>query len=116
MKHNTAPPLIHILADVCSALDTPIENVLSKSRKRAFAWPRHIFCYVAFFYTGHSITEISKIVGGRDHTTAIHSRNTVADYINKNDSDFMLIWERYKETSAIWAQLKFMRVTRSIHA
>ena len=106
-------PLELLLADVCRALEVPVDKVLSSSRKREYAWPRHIFCYVAFFYTQHAITSISGIVGGRDHTTAAHSRDTVATYIEKNDSEFMLMWEKYKEASICFKQLKLIRLSRS---
>lgn len=106
-------PLEILLEDVCRALEVPVDKVLSSSRKREHAWPRHIFCYVAFFYTKHTITSISSLVGARDHTTAGHSRDTVATYIEKNDGEFMLVWEKYKEASICFKQLKIIRISRS---
>lgn len=53
------------------------------------------------------------MIGARDHTTVCHSRDTAATYIEKNDGDFMLMWEKYKEDSICFKQLKLIRVSRS---
>ena len=51
----------------------------TKNRKRDIVKPRQIFMYLAMETEDYSLMEIGKFTGGFDHTTVIHSCNTVRD-------------------------------------
>lgn len=55
----------------------PIEKIKSKSRKRELVICRQICFRIMKQKTRLSLKSIAEILGGRDHTTAIHSINTI---------------------------------------
>lgn len=56
-----------------------IETMKKKSRKRHIVWPRQVCMYLMAYYTAIPYKGIGEIFGGKDHTTAMHSRQTVED-------------------------------------
>jgi len=66
-----------ILEKVCSHYGVTQQNVFSKSRKRDFVQVRQISMYLAQKYTRMPAGRIGQLIGGRDHSTVIHSCNTV---------------------------------------
>ena len=50
----------------------------SKSRKHDIVLVRQISMYLAQKYTKMPASRIGKLVGGRDHSTVIHSCNTIS--------------------------------------
>lgn len=57
------------------------EQIKGKSRERFVTYPRHICIYLIQKYTTMSLKDIALIFGGRDHSTAIHSINTLKDWL-----------------------------------
>ncbi|MBX3044927.1 MAG: chromosomal replication initiator protein DnaA [Candidatus Kapabacteria bacterium] len=55
--------------------------LISKSRKHAIALPRHIAIYLTKSLTTTPLKGIGAEFGGRDHSTILHSCQTVDDYI-----------------------------------
>ena len=66
-----------ILEKVCNHYGVSQQNVFSKSRKRNFVQVRQVSMYLAQKYTKMPAGRIGQLIGGRDHSTVIHSCNTV---------------------------------------
>lgn len=60
-------------------------DLISTRRARAIARPRQIAMALAKELTEHSLPEIGRAFGGRDHTTVIHACRRIAD-LRKSDS------------------------------
>ena len=66
-----------ILDKVCNHFNVEQQHVFSKSRKRDFVMVRQISMYLAQKYTKMPASRIGQLIGGRDHSTVIHSCSTV---------------------------------------
>lgn len=66
-----------ILEKVCNHYHVQQQNVFSKSRKRDYVMVRQISMYFAQKYTKMPASRIGHLIGGRDHSTVIHSCSTV---------------------------------------
>ena len=66
-----------ILEKVCHHYGVSQQNVFSKSRKRDFVQVRQISMYLAQKYTKMPASRIGQLIGNRDHSTVIHSCNTI---------------------------------------
>lgn len=62
-----------ILETVCHHFGVTTTAVNSKSRKRELVTARQVSMYLAQKYTRMPASRIGKLVGGRDHSTVIHS-------------------------------------------
>jgi chromosomal replication initiator protein len=107
--HFTGKPITmelakHALRDMLAAQDkqVSIENIqktvaeyyklrasdmLSAKRSRSIARPRQVAMALAKELTKHSLPEIGKAFGGRDHTTVLHATRTIK---NLRDADATL--------------------------
>ncbi len=72
---------------VCEYYDVPYEKLQQKTRKREIVQARQITMYLAKAFTKNSLKTIGEHFGGRDHTTVIHSCQTVKDLMD-TDSVF----------------------------
>ncbi len=66
-----------ILEKVCQHFGVSQQNVYSKSRKRDYVQVRQISMYLAQKYTKMPASRIGQLIGGRDHSTVLHSCNAV---------------------------------------
>ena len=66
-----------ILECVCAHFHVDAEAVNSKSRKRELVVPRQVSMYLAQKHTKMPAARIGKLVGGRDHSTVLHSCSQV---------------------------------------
>ena len=71
---------------VCDYYKISIELIQGKTRKREIVQARQITMYLAKAFTKNSLKCIGEHFGGRDHTTVIHSCQTVKDLM---DTDSM---------------------------
>ncbi len=78
---------------VCDFYGIPYDKLQAKTRKREIVQARQISMYLAKQFTKNSLKNIGDHFGGRDHTTVIHSCQTVKDLM---DTD-TLIREQVKE-------------------
>jgi len=62
-----------ILETVCSHFNVTSSAVSSRSRKHEYVIARQVSMYLAQKYTKMPASRIGKLVGGRDHSTVIHS-------------------------------------------
>ena len=57
--------------------NTTYKDLIGKSRKKELVWPRQIAIYIIRKDIGTSYPGIGNELGGRDHTTAMHSYNKI---------------------------------------
>lgn len=67
---------------VCEYFDVPFDKLQQKTRKREIVQARQITMYLAKAFTKNSLKTIGEHFGGRDHTTVIHSCQTVKDLMD----------------------------------
>src|SRR6186713_3191533 len=99
------PPLLDLLEDVCATQNIPVSSVISPTRTKDIKTTRHIFCYVACFYTKYTCELIGQTIGNRDHTTVINSRDVVKNMLDTNDAEFMEKWKQFKLSSKYFSNL-----------
>ncbi|MGA1331498.1 MAG: chromosomal replication initiator protein DnaA [Bacteroidia bacterium] len=68
-----------IQAMVCEYFDLPVDLLRASTRKREVVQARQISMYFAKKMTKYSLKAIGEYFGGRDHSTVIHSCQTVED-------------------------------------
>lgn len=88
-----------ILEKVSSHYNVTTENINSRSRKRDFVTARQVSMYLAQKYTKMPASRIGKLVGGRDHSTVIHSCTQVEQRLKvdkKFSEDLMSIENSFK--------------------
>ncbi|MBP3251164.1 MAG: chromosomal replication initiator protein DnaA [Prevotella sp.] len=66
-----------ILEVVCRHYGVSQQNVFSKSRKRDYVQVRQVSMYLAQKYTKMPASRIGQLIGGRDHSTVLHSCSAV---------------------------------------
>ena len=66
-----------ILEKVCGHYNVTQQNVFSRSRKRDYVIVRQVSMYFAQKYTKMPASRIGQLIGGRDHSTVIHSCSAV---------------------------------------
>jgi chromosomal replication initiator protein len=70
---------------VCDYFDLPYDKLLQKTRKREIVQARQITMYLSKIFTKNSLKTIGNHFGGRDHTTVIHSCQTVKDLMDTDN-------------------------------
>jgi len=91
-----------ILDKVCRHYGVTADDVFSKSRKREYVTVRQVSMFLAQKYTRMPAARIGKLIGGRDHSTVIHSCSQVEIRL-KLDRNF------YDEVSSIENSFKLKR-------
>jgi chromosomal replication initiator protein len=71
----------YILDIVCRHFDITKFEIVSTSRKRNFVLPRHVVCHLVKKYTLLALKDIGWFMGGRDHSTIIHSIRAIDNLI-----------------------------------
>src|SRR5688572_11279019 len=74
--------IVTIQKMVCDYFDVHYDKLLQKTRKREIVQARQISMYLAKAFTKNSLKTIGEHFGGRDHTTVIHSCQTVKDLMD----------------------------------
>jgi len=70
---------------VARQFDTPVEELLSKSRKRTVAFPRQIAMYLTRKLTSEPLNDIGRSFN-RDHSTVVHAIRVISEAINRSGS------------------------------
>ena len=84
----TKDEILQIIAYECSV---SAEDIVAKTRKTEVVNGRFIFCGIMKEYFGYSLKKIGEFVGGRDHTTIIHSVEKYHDrYQNEEHYRFLV--------------------------
>ena len=76
-----------IIRIVCTHYDVTEQQIKGPLRKREIVLPRQIIMYLADKHIRMPASRIGRCVGGRDHSTVLHSLHLIADKIKK-DQDF----------------------------
>jgi chromosomal replication initiation ATPase DnaA len=76
--------LSNVLEAVVEISGVPPYQVIGKSRMKEIAMARHLFCYMARLHTNASQFAIGEFLGGRHHSTVIHSIRTANDMLDTN--------------------------------
>ena len=66
-----------ILEKVCQHFGVTQQEIMSKSRKRGYVQVRQVSMYLAQKYTKMPASRIGQLIGGRDHSTVIHSCSAI---------------------------------------
>lgn len=70
-------------------------DLQQKSRKRELCFARHISIYLHAKQHVFTLVKIGQMYGWRDHTTAIHSRDLIKDFIESENSEEGVIIRRF---------------------
>lgn len=73
------------------------QQIESKSRKRELVLYRQLFCYFMMKSKAFSLKSVGELIGNRDHTTVIHSVNTIQDLIDINDWQVVTSYNKIKQ-------------------
>ena len=66
-----------VIEAICKYFSIGKRVLLSESRMQKFALPRQILMYILRTDLGLQLTEVGRLVGGRDHTTVMHAVDKV---------------------------------------
>ena len=75
-----------ILEKVCKHYGVTQQEVMSKSRKRDYVQVRQVSMYLAQKYTKMPASRIGQLIGGRDHSTVLHSCSTIEQRLKVDHS------------------------------
>jgi len=82
---NRMVTIENIQKTVAQFFKVKMDDLLSSGRSRSIARPRQVAMSLAKELTNHSLPEIGKAFGGRDHTTVIHACRKIAE-LREEDS------------------------------
>ncbi len=94
-KKNLTPK--NLLDTVASYYDIPVADLLGKCREKRLSFPRQIIMYLMREELSSSYPTIGRMMGGRDHTTAIHAYTKIQGDLREDDKlkhDLELIKQR----------------------
>ena len=74
-----------IIAAVAGYYRMSENDLTGKSKKKEIVIPRQICCYLMYELLSIPYDSIGKEIGGRDHTTIMHSRNKIEELCRLND-------------------------------
>ncbi len=80
---------------VCGHFNVSLAELKSKSRSKNISLPRQVFSYLARQNTDTSLPEIGKFLGGRDHSTIIHSCKKIETEL-KSNNEISLAFQQIK--------------------
>ena len=75
-----------IMEKVCGHYKVTQQQVFSRSRKRDYVLVRQISMYLTQKYTKMPASRIGQLIGGRDHSTVIHSCSTIEQRLKVDKS------------------------------
>ena len=94
-KKNLTPK--NLLDTVAAYYDIPVADLLGKCREKRLSFPRQIIMYLMREELASSYPTIGRMMGGRDHTTAIHAYTKIQGDLREDDKlkhDMELIRQR----------------------
>lgn len=77
-----------IIRKVCEFMQVKESQVLSKSREYKMVMTRFLIvdCLLKQRSNKYTLKEIGQMLGGRDHTTVIHSRDALRDWVYTDET------------------------------
>ena len=76
----------NIIEVVCSHYGVSIEDIKSSKRNKELVHPRQMIMYLCRCLTDATYKEIASMLGGRDHSTAMHGERIITDLLEKDES------------------------------
>ena len=95
--HAQAITVSNIQKTVGDYYQLRLSDLLSMNRSRSLARPRQLAMALAKELTEHSLPEIGRAFGGRDHTTVLHACRTIRD-LRAKDGKLRQDWEKLLRT------------------
>lgn len=86
-----------IMTAVCEKYHVKARDIVGKSRKKELVVLRQLIIYLAHKYTAMSLSQIGRDMGGRDHSTVLHSCD-MAEKRLKADKTYRLEIEKFEAT------------------
>jgi chromosomal replication initiator protein len=74
-----------ILSAIASFYHIAKTDIIGKSKKKEVVIPRQVCCYLMCELLSIPLMSIGKVLGGRDHTTILYSRDKVDEMCRVND-------------------------------
>lgn len=90
--------LSNVLEAVVEVTGIYPDAILGLRRNKEIAMARHLFCYVARLHTNASQFAIGEFLGGRHHSTVIHSLKSANDMI---DTDYEVFVEMLNDCNNV---------------
>ena len=84
---NQALTIDDIIRVICTHYDVTEQQIKGRLRKREIVLPRQVIMYLADKHIRMPASRIGRCMGGRDHSTVIHSLRLITDKIEQ-DKDF----------------------------
>lgn len=81
LPKKDVPRIADVVRIVAAHYGMTKHKLLSRKRTTAIVRPRQVAMYVAWEIKAGSLPEIGRRMGGRDHTTALHAKRTIATLI-----------------------------------
>jgi hypothetical protein len=85
-----SPVTIYNIRDIiCKEFGISEEEIASESRKKDIVYPRQVAIFLMCMCPGrvkNSLKKIGAILGDRDHTTVIHSRDKIWDLLENDET------------------------------
>lgn len=94
VKPKDSGNLDSLIRIVCEETGIEIGQIRTKTRKREIVIARQLLVYYARMWFGLSYAELGGLIGGRDHTTAIHSRQSIQDLLDTKDEGICYLVSR----------------------
>ena len=94
-KKNLTPK--DLLDTIATYYDIAVPDLLGKCREKRLSFPRQIIMYLMREELNSSYPSIGKMIGGRDHTTAIHAYTKIKNDLQEDEKlrhDLTLIRQR----------------------
>ena len=91
---NRMVTIENIQKTVAQFFKVKVDDLLSSGRSRSIARPRQVAMSLAKELTNHSLPEIGKAFGGRDHTTVIHACRKILELRSEDtriDEDYLTL-------------------------
>jgi chromosomal replication initiation ATPase DnaA len=76
---------------VAAHFEISVMDLTSRRRLAIYSWPRQIAFYIAKTITPHSLPEIGRQFGNRDHTTVLYAVRKVAGRMNDDEHTKLVV-------------------------
>lgn len=84
-----------IIHDICSHFEVSVGRIIGNNRNAKYVMVRQLICDMLYsdLFLGMSLNSIGKLLGGRDHSTVLHSIRQIKNHCQV-DTDFR---EKYRQ-------------------
>lgn len=94
-------PIDKLFDTVCRVLNITSDEMTGPYRDRACSYPRHIFCFLAWYLQSGNFTSIGEKVN-KNRTTAINAKDTALELFKARDPLFLNYWYTLLDNAPAW--------------